>query len=292
VRTREDLAPAAAYVIAVAGLCVMDAVIKELSATITSVELVFVRYAVAAALMLPFLAFNGGWRIDGQALGKTALRAVVMLVTAVMFYISLARLPLADAVVVSFTSPFFMVLFGRLLLKEPVPARALTGVVIGFIGVVIVVAGTLSGRGDLVGYLCSAASAVTYAAFYTMTRRDSAKTPILMLVTFQSLIAALLAAPVMFAVGPVVAPPLLPALAMGALGALGHLLIGWAFANAPSTRIAPIEFTALLWAALLGAFYFGDSLTLGTVVGGGLIIAGCLVVMRPDKPRPASRRQP
>ena len=67
----------------------------------------------------------------------------------------------------------------------------------------------------------------------------------------------------------------------GALGVGGHLLLTSAFARAPASRLAPLEYTALIWASLLGWAMFGEvpadhDLRRRAV----LIVAGAIAVSR------------
>jgi S-adenosylmethionine uptake transporter len=69
------------------------------------------------------------------------------------------------------------------------------------------------------------------------------------------------------------------ALAFTSLAALA-----WAYARAEAQYLIPVEYSAFLWAALIGAIVFGERLTLTTVAGSVLIVAGCLIAARTDRP--------
>ena len=66
----------------------------------------------------------------------------------------------------------------------------------------------------------------------------------------------------------------------GLLGTSGHLMLTHAFSKAPAARIAPTEYTSLVWAALLGLAFFGETPTLYTFAGSALIVAGSLALAR------------
>jgi S-adenosylmethionine uptake transporter len=79
-------------------------------------------------------------------------------------------------------------------------------------------------------------------------------------------------------------PPTLPHLGwflvMGVLGVIGHILLTTAFAKAEAARLAPLEYTALIWAALIGYASFGEVPTLATFAGAVLIIGAALMASR------------
>ena len=46
--------------------------------------------------------------------------------------------------------------------------------------------------------------------------------------------------------------------------------------------LGPVEYTAFIWAALFGWLVFAEAVTLATLAGTALIVAGCLVAARQD----------
>jgi S-adenosylmethionine uptake transporter len=60
----------------------------------------------------------------------------------------------------------------------------------------------------------------------------------------------------------------------------GHLLLARAYAKAEAARLAPLEYTALLWAVVLGLVFFGEVPSLATLGGAALIVGGALIASR------------
>jgi S-adenosylmethionine uptake transporter len=72
-----------------------------------------------------------------------------------------------------------------------------------------------------------------------------------------------------------------PELVVAALLALVSLmLLAWAYRRAEAHRLAPVEYTALVWAALFGFVIFNETVGASTLIGAGLIVAGCLMAAR------------
>jgi len=69
-------------------------------------------------------------------------------------------------------------------------------------------------------------------------------------------------------------------LAAALLGIAALTLLSWAYARAEAQVLAPIEYTAFVWAAILGALFFAEPLRPLTLVGAALIVAGCLIAAR------------
>lgn len=67
-------------------------------------------------------------------------------------------------------------------------------------------------------------------------------------------------------------------LLMGALAAVFMYLMAQAYARAEAQQLAPIHYSELLWASLVGYLVFHETPRLEIYLGAGLIIAACLYV--------------
>ena len=69
--------------------------------------------------------------------------------------------------------------------------------------------------------------------------------------------------------------------ALAAALAIGSLmLMAAAYRQAEAQRLVSIEYTAFIWAAILGWFFFAEAVTARTLLGTGLIVLGCFVSAR------------
>ena len=79
-----------------------------------------------------------------------------------------------------------------------------------------------------------------------------------------------------------------PLLALAAvLAYVSLLLLSWAYARAEAQALVPVEYTAFIWAAILGAIFYREAVTLTTIVGAALIVTGCIIATRGNKADPA-----
>jgi drug/metabolite transporter (DMT)-like permease len=279
VRARAALYAAAA----IAVLSVMDAVIKGLAARFPTFEVTFFRYLVGSLVVIAVAAARRpGWP-SREAVRANLYRAVLVVVTATSFFYGLGALPLAEALALSFLSPVFIAVFAVLALRERIDARIAAALGFGFCGMAVIVAGQPHGSfdGSLWGAAAILLSTVTYALSIVLLRARAQRDHAIAIVAIQNIApAAMLAAP---AAAVWVAPGASdwPALvAVGVLGVAGHLLMVAAYARAEAARLAPIEYTALVWAALLGYAFYAETPAPATFAGAGLIIAGALAVAR------------
>jgi len=64
------------------------------------------------------------------------------------------------------------------------------------------------------------------------------------------------------------------------LGTASMMALAWAYARAEAQVLAPVEYSAFIWAAVTGWVAFGETVSPYTVVGALLIVAGCIVAVR------------
>ena len=131
----------------IAVLSVMDAVIKGMAAHYQVFQVTFLRFACGSLVAACVVAvMRPGWPTR-EAARANAMRSVVAVLTACSFFYALGELPLAETLILSFLAPTFIALFGMLLLKEPVDARIVWALAVGFVGTLVVVLGGEGGQG-------------------------------------------------------------------------------------------------------------------------------------------------
>jgi drug/metabolite transporter (DMT)-like permease len=267
--------PRAAAAIAV--LSAMDAVIKAMAARYPVFEVAFLRFAFGLVLASgTLLLARPGWPSRETVIANGG-RALIAVMTATTFFFALSQLPLAEALVLTFLSPMFVALFAVLLLGERPDRRIFMALAAGFTGVLVVVSDQF-GAGAEAGALLSA---VCYAFGLVLLRARAQRDPMVYIVFFQNLGPALIIAPFAYAVWQT------PDLAdlgwfalMAMLGVSGHFLMTSAFSRAEAARLAPLEYTALIWAALLGYGFFAEVPTWATLAGAVLIVTGAVIASR------------
>src|SRR5262245_47966522 len=148
-------------------LTLMDALIKALSARYPTLQIAFLRFGFGLIGAAAIAAWDRpGWPTR-EATIYNGMRAVLIVVTATTFFFALARLPLADAIALSFITPALTALFGVVLLGERLDWRIAVALIGGFAGMLLIVGGSI-GSADwssdvLVGVAAVLVSAVGYA---------------------------------------------------------------------------------------------------------------------------------
>ena len=179
-----------------------------------------------------------------------------------------------------------------LFLGERIGPRRIAGIAAAMVGALIIIrpgAGVLHPAAvlPLIG-------AFTYAAGAIMTRMvrgDSTATSILWSTTVATLGVSLVAP---FVWQPIASDHLWAFGLMGLLGTAAQAMLIRAFALAEAAAVAPFGYTGLVWAAVWGWLFFGDSPDRWTVIGAAIIVAaGLYVWMREARDsRQEARRDP
>ncbi|GLR47577.1 DMT family transporter [Sphingomonas astaxanthinifaciens] len=284
---RLHLLPFAAAAMGIALFAGMDAAMKGLSAALGAYVAMLWRQAFAVGFSAPFyLATRQGWP-GRSALRFHLMRGAVSAVMAVTWFYGLARLPMAEAIALSFVAPLIALYLAAVMLGETISRRSIGASLLGLAGMILLVAARLGAPGErhLDGVLAILFSAGLYAWNIILMRQQSQVAGPAEVTFFQSLIsgswlllglpAALLVSP---SLGLVPSPTQWPLLALSAGLTIASLaLLSWAYRRAEAQALVPIEYSAFVWAALLGAVFYAERLSLSTVAGALLIVTGCLL---------------
>lgn len=283
------LAPVLAALAGIAGFSGMDAAIKGAALEVGVYTALLLRNLVGLAMILPvWLAGKCLWPSAG-VLRLHALRSVVNAGMALLFFIAVVRLPLAEGIAISFVSPLIALYLAAVVLGERIRRQAVAASLLGLGGVAVIVAdrlGTARADGEtLIGVAAVLASAVLYAFNLVLQRKLALVAGPIEVALFQNLIIGGLLA--LFAPWLAVMPdgPTFGAIALGAVLATSALaLLAWAYARAEAQVLMPIEYTAFLWAAVMGWYFFAEPVGLATLVGAVLIVIGCWLGTRGPSP--------
>lgn len=276
--------PALRAAAGIAVLSVMDAVIKGMSAFYPTFQVSLLRFVCGTIVATGVVAaLRPGWP-SRETVQANVLRSITAVVTAVSFFYALSQLPLAETLVLSFLAPMFIALFGLLMLKERVDPKIIAAIAIGFGGTLVVVLGQTedaSAARSWLGVGAALLSAVTYALSIVLLRQRAQRDKFLHIVYFQNIGPAILVLPFgIWAWQPLDLMHLAWFMLMGVLGVIGHVLLATAYAKAEAARLAPLEYTALIWAFLIGYGVFNEVPTLATLLGGLLIVAAAMLAAR------------
>jgi S-adenosylmethionine uptake transporter len=283
--------PLLVFGVAALGIAVfssMDAVMKGLVLAIGAYTALLWRSLASTLISGLAYAATKPPRPSAAAVRVHLIRGAISVVMAVSFFWGLARVPMAQAVALTFIAPLLSLFLSALLLKERITRATALASLTAFAGVVVILLGQW--RADLGpdafrGALAILLSAGCYAFNIVLMRRQALVAGPIEVAFSQSLIVTVLlglGAPLFAEVPPAPAVPLI--LLAAAQAVVSLLLLAWAYARGEASRLSASEYTAFLWAALFGWLLFDEHVTAPTLVGAVLIVTGCLLAARQRPP--------
>jgi len=278
--------PFVAAVAGIAALCALDATVKELTRSYSVAYAVLGRYVFGSVFALAVWGWQGRPKLTRDMLPAHLTRGVLIAATAYLFFFSLTRLGLAEAITLSFIAPLLIPPLAHLFLGERMRGPVLLAALLGFAGVLITVQGAPSFDGDRgSGLAAILGAALTYALAAIVMRARAAKDGSTLLTLTSAVIPLVVLSPAAVGAPLPTAWSLGLAVLAGLLGNVGIQLLARAYAAAEAQALGVLEFTALPWAALFGWVFFGEAVRPQVWVGAAVIFAACWWVGRVERQR-------
>lgn len=272
--------PALVLTLAIITGASMDATIKWLAQGNHLLVVVFGRYLFGTLFSALIWIRAGHPTITKEMWRAHGLRGFVIATCAVTFFWSLSVLPLAEAVTLSFIYPLLAPFVAAVILKERIRIQSVICALVGFAGVIVAMQGAPSDA-ESPQHGLGVIAALTAAAFFSIAmvllrERAQKDGPAIVGVMTSLVPGAILITPtIVFATPPAWSDWWL-FLQMGALAAVFMYLMAQAYARAEAQQLAPIHYTELIYASIIGLVIFHEVPRIEIYLGATLIIAACL----------------
>lgn len=264
--------------------------VKAVSADVPLGEIVFFRSAIALIPLVIFL-----WIRREFPHGLATKRPVAHLLRAsfgalAMFasFAAIARLNVAEAILIAQLSPILMAMSAVILLSERLTRWRIGGLTLGFAGVIVLVWPELGGRDPdaarLVGFAMGLlAAALTAFALILVRSLNKSESP--GAIAFYFAIASMVGGLVTYPWGWVSPDAWTSTLLIGAglFGGFAHIAMTLAFRYAEASRIAPVEYVALLWPVLADLLIFKVPFTTSFLFAIPLVLGGAAIAAAEKK---------
>ena len=268
-----------------AAYAISDAFVKSLHGTLPAFEAVFFG-AVLGLVAIPFIRKPGDRWHEVFVANRPSLwwiRAVTGAICNVSAVVAFTHLPMAETFALIFLMPIFVTLLSVVFLKEHVGWRRWSAVFAGFVGVLVVLRPGFRqlGLGHFAAITCGMAGAVSVVALRMAGAHEKRI----------SLYGAGVIGPL--AIGGALMLPSFtwPTLhqwwllaGYGLLAGLAGVLLMLATQLVPANRVAPTQYSQMLWAIGFGYWLFGDTLDWPMLAGIVLILgAGLFTLVREEQ---------
>ncbi|WP_332822044.1 DMT family transporter [Pseudomonas sp.] len=250
--------------------------VREVSASVNNESVVFFRNLVGVLFFLPLILLKGAAPLKTTRVKAHLWRTGYGLAAMYCFFYALAHLPLADAMLFTYSAPLFTPLIAWWWMKEPLSKRILLTTGIGLLGVLLVAkpsSALLSGN-TLIGMAASVLAAFAFVSIREMSDTE----PAYRIVFYFSLFSALASAiPLTWAWQPLSNHELSLLLAIGLLATTSQIIMSKAYGMAPPGLIGPFAYLAIVFAGVIAWLRWGETPDLTSLIGAALIFASSLL---------------
>lgn len=266
--------------LAMGSFAVQDALMKHVMGEHSMFQAMFLR---SCGALLPVLILLGTRQGFSALRLQRPLDYTLLILTYLLgfstYYFAISRLPLADAVALALSAPLFLTALAPVVLGERVGIRRWSATAVGFVGVLVMV--RPSGVGvDWLGTSAAVGTAVFTALIRLQTRRlcafDSPEV-IVFYVTIGYLLCGAALMPWYWTAPASIDLTLM--LGLGLITFVSQYTIVQAYRMASASVIAPMDYTVLPWAALLGYAFWREIPSESTLLGAPIVIASSVYVV-------------
>lgn len=278
---------------------IMDAIVKFLTQEFSLAEIIFYNAAFA---LIPICLLS--YKVDGMKSLKTgnikmqSFRGFVMFGATFCAFFGYSRMPLADAYAITFSVPFFVIIFSALLLKEMAGPRRWIAVIIGFVGVMFVAKpdhGVFSY--DAFGPLGAAIGIALGIIIVRHLGKNNSSTSIAF---YSNFVMTVLAVVFLYISSLSIIPrefeffylstsftmpnrpEFLLLAASGLLNGIADVFMFTAYKKASAPVLAPYQYTQVIWGMIVGYLVFGNVPDSDLLIGGGIVIVTGLYLIFHD----------
>nr|WP_298140726.1 DMT family transporter [uncultured Pseudomonas sp.] len=252
--------------------------VREVSASVNNESVVFFRNLMGVLFFLPLILLRGLRPLKTQRIRSHLWRTAFGLAAMYCFFYAIAHLPLADAMLFTYSAPVFTPVIAWWWLKEPLSKRMLITTGIGLLGVLLVAkpSAALLDSQALVGMAASILAAFAFVSIREMSDTE----PAFRMVFYFSLFSALISAiPLAWTWQPVTQHDLELLVIIGLLATASQIIMSKAYSLAPPGLIGPFAYLAIVFAGLIAWLRWGEAPNLSSLIGATLIFSASLLAI-------------
>jgi drug/metabolite transporter (DMT)-like permease len=257
----------------------MAATVRVAARELPNAPIVFFRHFIMLVFLLPWLGREGRHALDTGDLRGHLVRGLAGVSSVACYFYAIARLRLADAVLLNQSMPLFIPLVERGWLGERIPPRLWGVLALGFAGLLLILRpGTgVFEPAALVGVASAVFASVSQVGIRRLTRTE----PVMRIVFYFGLVASVVALPPAAWWWKSPSPATWAVLLlMGVFATVGQLTLTRAYLHAPAARVGPFLYAGPVFAGLLDWLIWGRLPDTLFVVGAVVVIAAATLALR------------
>ena len=266
------------------GLCFVAVMVsvKYLSKDLPSIQAAFFRYLFGLILILPLFKFQYKKNTNKLPIFKYGLRGIIHGFAVVLWFYSVANIPMADVTAINYLTPIFTTIGAILIFKEVITLNRVGALLLSFIGAMLILKPgfEIFSNGKIAQLFSTILFATSYLIAKNLTKTESTNLIVIFLTFFATI--TLLPFTFFLWVNPSI-DDLLLLFGVAILGTLGHYFMTMALSLAPLSVTQPVIFFQLIWSTLIGLLLFGESLDIFILIGGSFIVVAIVQLSSNEK---------
>jgi drug/metabolite transporter (DMT)-like permease len=271
------------FLVGAAILSVMLALVKLAGQRLHVTEILFFRQITMVGVSLPVIIHGLPGSLKSQRPDLQLLRVGLAFGAMMLGFTAVIHLPLAEVTVLGFTKTFFMTILGIFLLGEVVRIRRWAALAVGFSGVLIVLWPTGEGGFNIYG-AASITSACMVAMVMVLIRKLSQFDQPVTILSYQAVGVGLLMfgpmlwfwkTPTPWEVGLMIL--------IGVISAAGQYINILALRAAETSALAPLDFSRLIFATILGFMMFGELPENRVLLGAAVVVGAAFYTLHRER---------
>ncbi|MGD1923249.1 MAG: DMT family transporter [Paracoccaceae bacterium] len=262
---------------------VMIALIKIVGERLHVTEILFFRQLTMTAIAAPVIIAGWPQSIYSARPKLQVIRVIMAFLAMVLGFLAFIELTMAEATVIAFSKTFFTTLMAIFLLGEIVRAPRGIALVLGFVGVGIIVWPDEE-FGLNVWHIMSIASAVCVSVVMIIIRILARLDKPVTILTYQAVgVGGLMIPPTIWCWQMPTLSEWMLLLAIGMVSAMAQYLNILSFKHGEASALAPLEYTRLLFATILGLWLFAEWPEPRVWAGAAIIVAAAIYMMHREQ---------
>lgn len=251
--------------------------VKHLSNEMNPFMICFYRCFVGLIILFPFVAYNNFKALKTKNIKLQFFRSFINVISMISWFSAIGIMHLEKATALGFTTPLFTTILAVIILREVIRIHRMTALLIGFIGVLIII------RPGFVpldfGTLLMLTASLSFSVVLIMVKKlsdiDSSLTIIFYHLLFMTPLTLIVA--IFFWEG-INRDQLLIFILMAVAGLIAHWCMAQSLKLSDTTFVMPFQFTKLVWASIIGFYFFSELPSLWTWIGGTIIFISVMYI--------------
>ena len=255
----------------------MGAGVKLLSDDLHPIIICFWRCLMGLILITPFVVRNNFKALETKNMRLQIFRAAINILSMICWFSAIGMMHFEKATALGFTTPLFTTVLAVIVLGEIIRFHRTAALILGFIGIMIIIRpGYMPfDHGILLMLIASFSFSFVLIFVKKLSATDSSLTIIFYHLLYMTPTFFILS---LFYWENISLNQLMVFIFMGASGLLSHWSLAQAFKLSDTTFVMPLQFTKLIWASLIGLFFFSEKPDIWTWVGGIIIFISVVYI--------------